>query len=137
MKYLDYSYSLQLHFSAPVHRHAFQLRCIPLERPGQHPISKALTLMPNTKISYICDGYGNTVCFGLADAPHNLFSFEVRGSILLQDTPLPCTTDESAIYKTQTAYTQPGVAIQKLYQLTPKASDSMNRALAFMRTVRA
>lgn len=66
MRTLDFQYDLRLDFARPVRRHAFQLRCLPLERNGQHVVQAQYRITPDVPLSMLEDGFGNTVCYGMA-----------------------------------------------------------------------
>lgn len=66
MRTLDFSYDMTLSFAEPVRRHAFQLRCLPLERDGQHITQVDCCIQPSVPFSMGMDGFGNTICFGMA-----------------------------------------------------------------------
>lgn len=137
MRTLDFSYDLQLDFAQPVRRHAFQLRCLPLERHGQHIRQVQCLIHPDVPVSTGVDGFGNTVCFGMAEAQHEQFSVSVNGVAQLDAPVLPDTALNAAKYKPQTAFTQPGEAIRTLYAKAPQCDDPMEHALALMHAVRA
>ncbi len=137
MRRLDFLYTLRLDFSQPVRRHAFQLRCMPLERDGQHVerISRAVT--PDVRVSTAVDGFGNAICFGLAEEEHSSFSASVSGVVLLDAPRLPDSALSAAKYRPQTAFTRPGDALRALYASIPKAEGQRERALAMMHAVRS
>lgn len=137
MRTLDFSYDLRLDFARPVRRHSFQLRCLPLERNGQHIERVECLIQPGVPVSTAVDGFGNTVCYGMAEAPHERFSVSVRGLALLDMPHLPDTALNAAKYLPQTAFTQPGDAIRALYAKAPQTNDPLEHALALMHTVRA
>lgn len=136
MRLLDFTYDLRLDFDQAVTRHAFQLRCVPPERNGQHVEQVRVCLLPDVSLSTGTDGFGNPVCFGMAEAPHTSFGVNVQGRVCLEEPFLTETEVQAAKYRPQTYFTQPGEAIQALYARTPHMEDPLEHALALMRTVR-
>lgn len=137
MRTLEFTYDLRLDFAQPVRRHAFQLRCLPLERDGQHIRQAQCLICPDVPVSQALDGFGNTVCYGMAVAPHAQFSVSVQGMAELDTPHLPDTALNAAKYIPQTVFTRQGEAIRSLYAKAPKAHDPMEYALSLMHTVRA
>ena len=56
---------------------------------------------------------------------------------MLYPSAMPDTPLEAARYLPQMPCTAPGAALQRLFAMTPKESDPLQQALAFMHTVRA
>lgn len=137
MRTLDFTYDLRLDFAQTVRRHAFQLRCLPPERNGQHIQQVQFHIQPAVPISTGVDGFGNTVCFGIVEKKHDRFSLTVSGTAALDTPCLPDTALNAAKFKPQTAFTQPGEAIRTLYQKAPRSADPRTHALSLMHTVRA
>lgn len=137
MRELKFSYTMRLDFDAPVHHHAFQLRCEPLLRPSQ--TVRQLETRLNRGVSYErgTDGFGNRVIYGLAEAPHLLFEARTEGTVLLTDVPPVGDRTAAAMYRQQTAFTQPGSAIRALYAALPQEADAGRRAMAAMDSVRS
>lgn len=137
MRTLDFSYDLQLDFAQPVRRHAFQLRCLPPDRDGQRITQLQWRIQPDVPVSTAADGFGNTVCFGMVEAPHEQFRVSVSGIARLDTPQLPDTALSAAKFRPQTAFTQPGEAIRALFAKTPRSDDRLTYALQLMHTVRA
>lgn len=137
MRRLNFSYTLRLGFSQPVRRHAFQLRCMPLERGGQHVERVSRVITPDVRVSEAVDGFGNTICFGLAEAEHSSFSVAVRGAVLLDEPHLPDSALSAAKYLPQTDFTRPGTALRALLAKVPAAEGALPRARAMMHAVRS
>lgn len=137
MRTLDFSYDLRLDFVRPVRRHAFQLRCLPLERNGQHIRQVQCVIRPDVPVSTGVDGFGNAVCFGMAETQHEQFNVSVHGIAELDTPHLPDTVLNAAKYMPQTAFTQPGEAIRALYAKAARCHEPMEYALSLMHTVRA
>lgn len=137
MRTLKFAYDLRLDFARPVRRHAFQLRCLPRERGGQHIRQLQCRILPDVPVSTGTDGFGNTVCFGMAEKEHTSFSVSVSGIAELDTPALPDSELNAARYRMQTEFTKPGKAIRALYDKAQKSGDPMTRALSLMRIVRA
>lgn len=118
MRKLSFSYAMQLDFDLPVHRHSFQLRCLPCERAGQHILSETFFIQPNVQVSQGFDGFGNRLLYGIVEQPHYSFSFVTEGQVELANTHQSDTSMNVAKYLVQTAFTQPGDALYALYKKT-------------------
>ena len=131
----EFDYSLRLDFSRPARRHAFQLRCLPPEREGQRVSRVSFGLTPDAAVSQTRDGFGNTVLFGLAEAPHDFFAFRVTGLALLRPVRIFEPAANAAGFRRQTDSTRPGDAIRGLFALAPACAGGMALAHALMRIV--
>lgn len=137
MRTLDFAYDLRLDFARPVRRHAFQLRCTPLERSGQHIVRLEQCFLPDVPVSAMTDGFGSTVCYGMAEKEHTAFGVQVRGRAELTEACLPDDPLQAAKYRIQTPCTQPGEALRALLAASPRDGDELQQALGVMHTVRA
>ena len=78
---LHFTYDIQLAFSAPVVQHAFVLRCLPPDLPGQQILDAGLTLDPSVPFSIQRDNFGNLLEVGQLEEPHDHFWYRARGSV--------------------------------------------------------
>ena len=80
---LRIEYDILLEFGEPVKGHAFVLRCIPPDFPGQQILDVTLTLEPQVPYALQRDGFGNLLQIGRVEAPHERFRYTVRGTARL------------------------------------------------------
>lgn len=77
---LSFSYDIALHFDAPVHGHAFALRCLPPSFPGQEIVDLSLVLDPAVPYAQQHDGFGNLLQVGRVEEVHDHFHYAIRGA---------------------------------------------------------
>lgn len=126
---LHFRYDIRLEFSAPVSQHPFVLRCIPPGLPGQRILDVCLTLDPSVPVSLQRDSFGNLLQIGRIDAPHDHFSYSVRGTVqqdFSRQKPAPC----HPIFRQPSAYTQFSPELEDWLACLPLPSDRRNRAWA-------
>lgn len=80
---LRFEYDILLEFGEPVKGHAFVLRCIPPDFPGQQILDVTLTLEPQVPYALQRDGFGNLLQIGRVEAPHERFRYTVCGTARL------------------------------------------------------
>ena len=78
---LHFTYDIRLTFSCPVVQHAFVLRCLPPDLPGQQVLDAGLTLDPSAPFSIQRDSFGNLLEIGQLEEPHDHFWYTARGSV--------------------------------------------------------
>ena len=108
---LDFVYDVQLSFSVPVRRHAFVLRCLPDDGPGQRVLDLSLTVDPVTPLTIQRDGFGNRLQIGRLEDFHDHFRYTVRGTVLRDDAcraAQPC----HPVFRLPSPYTQPDEAMK-------------------------
>lgn len=101
---LQFHYDIQLCFTVPVTQHPFVLRCMPPNLPGQQILDVCLTLDPLVPVTFQRDSFGNLLQIGRIDAPHDHFSYSVRGTAQMdfaQRRPAPY----HPIFRQPSAYT--------------------------------
>lgn len=109
---LDFVYDVQLSFSVPVRRHAFVLRCLPDDGPGQRVLDLSLAVDPVTPLTLQRDGFGNRLQIGRLEDPHDHFRYTVRGTVRRDDAcraAQPC----HPVFRLPSPYTQPDEAMKK------------------------
>lgn len=78
---LHFTYDIRLTFNSPVVQHAFVLRCLPPDLPGQQVLDAGLTLDPSAPFSIQRDSFGNLLEIGQLEEPHDHFWYTARGSV--------------------------------------------------------
>lgn len=119
---LEFSYKMNIVFSAPVSRHCFSLRCLPMCTGSQTAESLNIHISPNHLLTETVDGFGNRVLTDRITAPHNAFSAEVSGIVRVdfskrEKEPL------SAMYKYSSAYTRFTEELQAVYEALTAGTD--------------
>lgn len=76
---LDFSYTMVIEFDNAVHRQFFAMRCIPQSNLRQRIERLHVEVLPDTKVNYRTDGYGNRVMEGSIWEESGLFSVMVEG----------------------------------------------------------
>ncbi|MDO4178649.1 MAG: transglutaminase family protein [Phascolarctobacterium sp.] len=101
------SYDLNIKFSGPVTDHHFSLRCLPVERTGQHVKDIKLTINPDVHMSLNADAFGNQYVWGRISEAHDKFSFHVEAEVDCVDEYLVETKAEHTLgqYKSTTPLT--------------------------------
>ena len=102
---LHFAYDIRLTFSAPVVRHAFVLRCLPPDVPGQQILDAGLALDPPVSFSMQRDSFGNLLEIGHLEEPHDHFWYTARGSarVDFEQRTLVCC---SPIFRQSSFYTR-------------------------------
>lgn len=90
-KYL-YNYQTIIHFSSPVNRHFFSLRCMPCVNACQQIGKRNLFLNPADYIHYGEDAWGNPLQYGSCSEAHDSFVFVSSGEAELTSYSIPDTT---------------------------------------------
>lgn len=142
---LGFRYVLDMGFDAEVRRHAFTLRCTPMETLRQHVVSHEVTVVPGVRVTPNVDGYGNSTLEGIVPFGHDRFSVVSEGIVEVPDAdpelPVPEAgeaPDDRAIYRLQTPRTAPGPAIRSLIESMPDcACDDLSRAVGVMHGLHA
>ena len=81
MKKLRFEYSMELKFSSPVSSHYFALRCVPGDSLRQKVVMTECRVRPSDYASELEDGFGNLKLSGCCAAPHDFFSYCVKGMV--------------------------------------------------------
>lgn len=128
MKELRFSYKMNLHFSSPVCRHRFTLRCTPLSGERQQIRERVVSVFPNEFIAEDMDSFGNRCIYGYAEAEHDHFSFSVSGVAYTGLQAYENAPSEARVgpFKYQTAITQPGDSIRAFASRLGRAPDESN-----------
>lgn len=89
MKRYRYSYRSAIHFTQPVARHVFKLRCLPVGNACQTCVSESLRIYPEPGLVYDLDYFGNRIQYGLILDEHDFFEFTSSGELALSDYFIP------------------------------------------------
>ena len=114
MQTVEFSYSMQITFSAPVVRHCFSLRCLPFNNEYQRIRELFLEVSPHNVLTETADGFGNRILTDRITEAHTEFSVYVNG-IAEIDIAKKVPEELNGIYKYPSQYTACG---EKLTALT-------------------
>lgn len=83
MRKLEFLYEMKLEFDGgEVDWHSFSLRCLPKMTCFQHITKLSVEISPYTSITKSFDAFGNQICSGYIEEPHDYFSFKISGTAL-------------------------------------------------------
>lgn len=131
---LHFRYDILLEFSAPVTRHAFVLRCLPPDLPGQQILDAALTLDPSVPVALQRDSFGNLLQIGWIEAPHDHFRYAVQGTARL-DLAARRPEDCHPVFRLPTACTRPDAGMRAWLQTLALPESPRARAWALAEAV--
>ncbi|MGN0974450.1 MAG: transglutaminase domain-containing protein [Gemmiger sp.] len=95
MKQLEYRFTTELEFSAPVVEHVFTLRCLPVEDGAQRVLQAEHSMTPACRTARLEDGFGNVTLCGSLMPPHDRFFYGSAGTVQVdltgrgRETPSP------------------------------------------------
>lgn len=122
----EYSYHYQsiIHFSAPVSRHFFRLRCLPCRNACQQVRDERLQMHPAVSLHHDTDAFGNRVQYGHALEPHDAFVFTSSGTVSLSPYRLP-EAEPAYIFRLESRLTTSSKEMEEfLRPLLPPAGES-------------
>lgn len=114
MKTLEFVFDARLDFSGPVTDHQFTLRCVPANCRSQQLQSLRVTLLPETRLYRLRDGFGNEMLSGTLNGPHTQLHYRAQGTAVTDSRrrekadPGPA----SAVYRTPGLLTAPSPALR-------------------------
>lgn len=89
MKKYRYEFLTACRFSPAVCRHSFKLRVQPMHSVCQTVVSSRVELTPACCTRHATDAFGNSVLYGLVEAPHDCFLVASRGEVVCHPHALP------------------------------------------------
>ncbi len=104
MKRYLYNYQTIIHFSSPVSRHFFRLRCMPCVNACQQQSKRDLFLHPADFLTYGADGWGNPIQYGSRMESHDSFVYVSSGEARLTPYCIPADVPED-IFRVQSSLT--------------------------------
>ena len=116
---LEFSYEILYRYAAPVIRHSFALKCLPMNTNRQEIRSMQLSILPDTPYNTITDAFGNRVVYGRLDRSHEFFRVALLGAAVTDKSveegfEESCPFDD--LYRAYSRYTVPGQAICEFYR---------------------
>lgn len=116
MQTVEFSYSMQIQFSAPVVRHCFSLRCLPFNNEYQRIRELFLEVSPHNVLTETADGFGNRILTDRITEEHTEFSVYVNG-IAEIDIAQKAPEALNGIYKYASQYTKCGESLTALAEV--------------------
>lgn len=109
------TYELTDHFSAPVTKHFYTLRCFPQERSYQKVFSCKYEVIPCSGEDRSRDSFGNPLLIGCCCDPHEKFEVEVEAVVMTEEgtEPEERTWWQLGMYRYETPYTKPGEKLEQ------------------------
>ena len=106
----SFSYHMRIVFDDPVSDHFFTLRCLPSDTERQKVQELSVRILPECRLSYGCDGFGNRTVYGRITGFSSYFDVLCTGSVLTGCADFEESEDQqtAAIFKYQTKLTMPG-----------------------------
>ncbi len=136
---LDFSYHMEIAFSAPASNHQFTLRIVPRDDARQRIVKCGFLLQPECALSKDTDAFGNMYIFGTASEPHERFAVTVEGRALVDQGKYQGEEHRGMRfphYRYQSGFTKPGRAILEYYRMHERRAGEDGAAFA-MRILRA
>lgn len=135
---LQFDYQMQIHYTSPVQRCYYTLKCIPKESARQKLRSLQVEMEPSSVWSYGRDGWNNPKLYGMIREPHALFRVRVQGKVEI--LPLPYEEQPGAdpqalgMYRCAFGRCIPGDGLRAYFDaLKPViCGDALEKSLAIM-----
>ena len=130
MRKLEFLYEMKLEFDGgEVDWHSFSLRCLPKMTCFQHITKLSVEISPYTSITKSFDAFGNQICSGYIEEPHDYFSFKISGTAL--------TTSESIdmggvnpLFRYATPQTSLTAGYEPFLEAAAKKHDPIQKVMA-------
>lgn len=115
---LKFDYKMKLHYTEPVSRCYFTIKCLPKDTLRQRLINHELNILPPVRYNDGADSYNNRLIYGHLSEPHDYFTFEIAGTVLTNASPYEEKAVESRIgmYRYSSGKCIPGEAVKAYYE---------------------
>lgn len=123
---LSFDFKTEISFSSPVSGHAFLLRCIPADCPGQKLLSFELSTEPFADYRVQRDSFGNLMQIGRIEQSHESFGYRIRGRV--ERSSEHEAESAMACYRYPSPYTAASEQMRELIEKAKLSTDK--RALA-------
>ena len=137
MKIWKLTYELCCHFSSPVTRHSYTLRCFPREMRYQKVQSCKYEVWPCYGNSRGRDSFGNSLLIGKSDEAHDWFLVKVDSVVMTEKAAEPEVREyyQLGMYRNQTKFTALGEKILEFSKILSdeKAADPWEKTEYLMR----
>lgn len=137
MKSLAFKYNLSISFDAPVEKHSFTLRTVPVTDERQSILTAALSVTPDVRLSHSTDGFGNLLHYGRIDSAHSAFSAELTGTAETGLNSFCLGGDEyrEHVFRYNTPLTTPDEALRAFAHDIAGSADVPDTAYSVMQSV--
>lgn len=114
---LAFDYFMQIHYSQPVDKCYFTIKCIPTETARQHLEKIQIILGPDTTWIQEQDAFGNDYIYGSIETAHSDFFFHITGEVAVNGTECEPLEDEYGVGKYRHPYglTCPGESLKEYF----------------------
>lgn len=126
MRYLAFDYFMQIHYSQPVDKCYFTIKCIPTETVRQHLEKLQIILNPDTTRIQEQDAFGNDYIFGSIETAHSDFFFHITGEVAVNRTEREFLLNERGVGKYRYPYglTRPGESLKRYFNSLEVAAQT-------------
>jgi hypothetical protein len=147
VKFVNFQYQTELHFSSPAVKHRFLLKILPPSNNRQRMQHLSWKIEPEAMVWQTHDGYGNAALSGCVDNAHDYFRFGIEGTAQVSGEPYTGCNKRNGILLYHTELTRPGDALINFYnevkQSAPNGtvpriqhfSSAVNKCLRYERGV--
>ena len=137
MKLLSFHYHLKIHMDAPVRRHHFTLRCIPVSDKRQRIMQLQYYVFPEDYLSSGRDQWGNALLCGSCSGPQTTFEANICGQAvtgLSGGTPAR-EFEKERIFSFETPLTRADDAVKEFSESLHISSGAPEEAAAVMHAI--
>lgn len=120
---------MKLEFNGEVEWHSFCLRCLPRMTCFQHITKLSVEISPYTSITKSVDAFGNQMCSGYIEEPHNFFSFRISGTALTNSENIDMSLS-NPIFKYATPQTTLTSGYEKFLEAAQSKHDPVQKVMA-------
>lgn len=143
MKRLHFDYDIQIHYTEPVNKCHFTIKCEPLNTDCQHVNIYQREFQPDTAFCRGQDSFGNLFVYGTINQPHKSFRFHASGDVTTGLAGSDSVTCESmiAVYRHPSGLTKPADGLKSYFdRITHKterfsSQSAYDQALFFMHSL--
>lgn len=139
MKRLHFDYTMKMSYTIPVSICNYTIKCIPVSDERQTLLEHHIELMPESKINYGQDSFGNRQIYGRVGEEHEEFSFHIDGDVLIEQILYEDTYEESSDMMFAYSYNlnKAGVKIQNYFNSLAFTDDmtDYDKSIAIMHSL--
>lgn len=129
MRKLEFLYEMKLDFDGDVNWHSFCLRCLPRMTCFQHIVKLSVEISPYTSITKTVDAFGNQMCSGYIEEPHDSFSFRISGTALTNSESIDMSL-ANPIFRYATPQTTLTSGYEEFLEAAEKKRDPVQKVMA-------
>lgn len=106
--HLQFDYQMEIRYSKPVERCYYTIKCIPKESARQKLVEKTIRMEPESCWAEGTDGWGNPKLYGHISKPHDIFRFQIEGTVESLPEQFEEETGLAGMYRQPFGKTIPG-----------------------------